>query len=161
MLSNFWHHISSNFWFKIYTNGVAKKFGFYRNIPEWSEVCEDVMSKITPFNQRYIPACVAHTTATMMKIEWYRRTGKIINFSPRFLDIISWTDGLPIDAGRNPNVVMELSIRVGCCTEKLLPNDSTLPLEKYRDKTIITSEMFAEAAKYRMSNLGSTVGSLW
>ena len=123
-------------------------------IPDWSEVYEDVIPKMTVFNQRNIPACVAHTTATMMQIEWYRRTGKIINFSPRFLDILSWTDNLSINDGRDPDVVMSLATTVGCCTEDLLPNDTTLPIEKYRDKTILTKEMFSEATKYRLANLG-------
>lgn len=123
-------------------------------IPDWSEVYEDVISKLTVFNQRNIPACVAHTTVTMMQIEWYRRTGKIINFSPRFLDVLSWTDDLSINDGRDPDVVMNLATTVGCCTEDLLPNDTTLPIEKYRDKKILTGEMFSEAAQYRLADLG-------
>lgn len=124
-----------------------------KSIPDWSEVYEDVIPKLTVFNQRNIPACVSHATVTMMQIEWYRRTGKIVNFSPRFLDILSWTDDLNLNDGRDPNVVMNLSIKVGCCTEDLLPNDTTLPIERYRDKNVLTEEMFAEAAKYRMANL--------
>jgi len=125
-----------------------------KNIPDWSEVCDDVIPKLTHFNQRHIPACVAHTTATMMQVEWYRRTGKIINFSPRFLDIISWTDNLDLNDGRDPDIVMNLATTVGCCTEDLLPNDTTLPIEQYRDKSLITKEMYEEAAKYRLEKLG-------
>lgn len=96
-----------------------------------------------------------------MQIEWYRRTGKIINFSPRFLDIVSWTDGLGLNDGRDPDVVMELATTIGCCTEDLLPNDTTLPIEKYRDKSILTKEMFDEAAKYRLGNLGLVPVTIW
>lgn len=131
------------------------------NIPDWSGVCDDVIPKLTRFNQRHIPACVAHTTVSMMQIEWYRRTGKIINFSPRFLDIISWTDNLSINDGRDPDVVMNLAIIVGCCTEDLLPNDTTLPIEQYRDKSLITKAMYNEAAKYRLANLGLTSVNLF
>ena len=123
------------------------------SIPDWSEVWQDVIPKLTHFNQRHIPACVAHATVTTMQIEWYRHTGKIINFSPRFLDILSWTHGLNINDGRDPIVVMDLATKIGCCTEDLLPNDTTLPIEQYRDKSIITKDMLTEAAKYRMTNL--------
>lgn len=129
--------------------------------PDWSKSYQDIIPKLTSFNQRDIPACVAHTTASMMQIEWYRRTGKIINFSPRFLDILSWTDDLGINDGRDPNVVMNLSITIGCCTEDLLPNDTTLPIEKYRDKTLITEAMLSEAKQYRLEKLGLTFKSLW
>lgn len=131
-------------------------------IPEnFSVMNDDFWSKVTPFNQRNIPACVAHTTATMMQQAWYKKTGKIINFSPRFLDIISWTDDLGINDGRHPDVVMDLSVKVGCCTEDLLPNDTTLPIEKYRDKSLITDAMYKEAEKYKLENLGLTFKSLW
>ena len=122
---------------------------------------DDFWSKVTPFNQRNIPACVAHTTATMMQHAWYKKTGKIINFSPRFLDIISWTDDLSINDGRHPDSVMDLAVRVGCCTEDLLLNDTTLPIEKYRDKSLITDAMYKEAKKYKLENIGLTFKSLW
>ena len=146
--------ISSYIWIKIYTIGIARYFGIQKSIPLWSEVWTDVMPKITRFNQRDTLSCVAHTTVSLMQIEWYRRTGKIINFSPRFLDIISWTDNLNINDGRNPDIVMDLATKVGCCTEDLLPNDTTLPLEQYRDKNLITKAMYKEAAKYKLENLG-------
>ena len=145
--------------------GAFKKFLTRKKhpepIPDWFDVWQDVMPKITPFNQRHIPACVAHTTVSMMQIERYRRTGKIINFSPRFLDIISWTDDLGVNDGRVPSVVMELATRIGCCTENLLPNDTTLPVEKYRDRNLITKAMHDEASKYRMANLNLTFTRLF
>lgn len=150
----FFKQIYSFIWLKIYTTGIAKTLGVYKTIPDWSEVWQEISLKIPPFNQRHIPACVAHVVATTMKIEWYRRTNRIIDFSPRFLDIISWTDDLSLNDGRNPELVAELATKVGCCTEKLLPNDTTLPIEKYRDRSILTKKMFKEAQKYRLSNLG-------
>ncbi|MEK7185508.1 MAG: hypothetical protein AAB726_02705 [Patescibacteria group bacterium] len=154
-------YLSSFVWLKIYTSGIARTFGIQKNIPYWSEVWEDVMSKITPFNQRDIPACVAHATVSSMQIEWYRRTGKIINFSPRFLDILSWTDNLELHDGRDPEIVTALAVSVGCCTEDLLSNDTTLPIEKYRDRNIITKTMIKEASRYRMANLGLSYETLF
>ncbi len=145
--------ISSFVLLKIYTSGKATYFSIKEPVP-WSEVWQDVMPQLTRFHQRHIPACVAHATVSIMQAEWYRRIGRIINFSPRFLDIISWTDNLNINDGRDPDIVMRLSTTVGCCTENLLPNDTTIPLKEYRDKNLITKAMYDEAAKYRMSNLG-------
>lgn len=130
-------------------------------IPESFLVEDDFWSKVTPFNQRKIPACVAHTTVTMMQHAWYQKTGKIINFSPRFLDIISWTDDLGINDGRYPDTVMDLAVKVGCCTEDLLPNDTTLPIEQYRNKSLITDAMYKEAEKYKLEKLNLTFKSLW
>jgi len=87
-----------------------------------------------------------------MRYFWLAKTGKIIQFSPRFLDILSWTEDLDLNDGRDPDVVLELARMVGCCTEALLPNDTTLPIERYRDRSIITSEMMAEAYTYRLKN---------
>ena len=139
---------------QIYSNRPVTNLGLPNFMPNWSESHRDVIPKLTVFNQRHIPACVAHSTVTMMQIEWYKRTGKMINFSPRFLDVISWTSNLKLNDGRHPEVVMDLATRVGCCTEDLLPNDTTLPVEKYRDRRVITKAMYEEASKYRMINLG-------
>src|SRR3989338_4691506 len=78
------------------------------------------------FNQRNIPAWVAHSVVVLMQQHWYGKTGKVINFSPRFLDIISWTSNLGLNDGRDGMLVMELACNIGCCTEDLLTNDTTL-----------------------------------
>lgn len=119
----------------------------------WQNSRENLIQKLPKFNQRHIPACVAHTIVTMMQIEWYRVTGEMINFSPRFLDIISWTRDLSVNDGRPPDKIMNLSVEIGCCTEDLLPNDTTLPVDQYRDRRVITKEMYDEASKYRLANL--------
>ncbi len=120
---------------------------------DWSKGSTNKVPNLPIFNQRHIPACVAHTMVSMMQIQWYKKTGKIISFSPRFLDIVSWTPDLTIDDGRDMRLVGQIACDIGCCTEALLPNDTTLPLEQYRDKTIITQEMLDEAALYKMSNI--------
>jgi hypothetical protein len=109
------------------------------------------MEDITVFSQRAIPACVAHTVATIMQMEWKRQTGKLINFSPRFLDILAWSEEFGINEGVRPETVFQIASEIGCCTENLLPNDTTLPIEIYRDRGLITEEMMDEAFKYRMN----------
>jgi hypothetical protein len=109
------------------------------------------LDKFSKFNQRKIPACTAHAFVILMQRSWYKTTGEIINFSPRFLDILSCIDDRKINEGRDMRVIAEIASTIGCCTEDLLPNDTTLPISKYRDKSIITEEMIKEAFKYRLN----------
>jgi|SRR3989338_5212873 len=123
------------------------------NSVKWIEKSPKDWTRWPVFDQGNIPSCVAHAVVKTMQIVWHKKTGKIISFSPRFLDILSWTDDLDIDDGRDPKLVFELAITIGCCTEDLLSNDTTLPIEQYRNKRIITKAMLEEASKYRLSNL--------
>ncbi len=101
-------------------------------------------------DQNKIPACVSHAWALVMKYWWWKKTGELVDFSPRFLDILSAESFIPIDGGRIPRTVCKVSVRYGCCTTKLLPNNTdTLTIGQYRDKSVITQAMYDEAKKYR------------
>ena len=109
------------------------------------------MSMIPISNQRHIAACAAHAAADMLKYTWFKSTGEIIPFSARFIDILSWTPDLDfLKDGRYHSAILHVLTHVGCCTERLLPNDTTLPIEQYRNMTVITNEMFEEAAQYKI-----------
>lgn len=102
-------------------------------------------------DQNKINACVSHAWALVMKYWWWKTTGEIVNFSPRFLDILSNETWIPIDGGRVPRTVCKVSAVYGCCTTKLLPNDTeNLTHAQYRDKSVITQAMYDEAKKYRI-----------
>lgn len=102
------------------------------------------------------PACVSHSIALLLKLYWYRKTGKIVDFSPRFLDTLAKRyDGLgdPADRavqGTYPRLVFWLAVNFGCATQATVPNDTTLPVLQYRDDTILTTAAFAEAAQYKI-----------
>lgn len=100
--------------------------------------------------QAGIPACVSHVWALMMKLYWFRKTGKVIDFSPRFLDILSAEPDIPLDGGRRPRTVCKVSVKQGCATTATLPNDVTLTIAKYRDPAAITKAAYDEAAKYKL-----------
>ena len=86
-----------------------------------------------------------------MKLYWFKKTGEWIDFSPRFLDILSDEDWIPRDGGRVPRTVLKLATTVGCCTNRLLPSDSiNLSIGQFRNPSVITQEMRDEAAKYRI-----------
>lgn len=54
-------------------------------------------------NQAKIPACVSHSVAQALQLYHFRRNGQLINFSPRFLDVLAKRfDGQPLDGGTIP-----------------------------------------------------------
>ena len=100
--------------------------------------------------QGHIPACVSHSMVDILKLYWFIKTGVWIDFSPRFLDILSAESDIPLDGGRRPRTVLKVMYNIGCCTTATLPNDVTLSLAEYRDPSVITQAMKDEAAKYKI-----------
>lgn len=100
--------------------------------------------------QRKIPACVAHDIVDMIKLWWFREHDEWVDFSPRFLDILSAEPWIPLDGGRVPRTVLKIAAKYGVCTTKTLPNDTTLSIAAYRDPAAITAAAREEALKYRI-----------
>lgn len=97
------------------------------------------------------PACVAHSVAQILQLYYFRKTGKLINFSPRFLDVLAKRfDGQPIDGGTIPRLVFKLALQYGCATTATVPNDTSLPIAAYRNDSILTQAAFAEALQYKI-----------
>lgn len=97
------------------------------------------------------PACVNHWLADAMKLHWFKKIGKVINFSPRFGDVLCKKyDGQPIDGGTYPRLALKLATQFGMATEATVPNDTSLPIEQYRNQSILTPEAYAEAAQYKI-----------
>ena len=105
-----------------------------------------------PMMQALEPACVSHSVADNLKLYWFRKTGKWIDFSPRFLDILAKRfDGQARALGGTyPRLVFRLAVLYGCATTATLPNDTSLPILEYRDDSKLTPEVFVEAAKYKV-----------
>src|SRR3954447_2824871 len=108
------------------------------------------LSRFPVYSQAKTPACVSHEWAALMQLWWFREHGEIVDFSPRFLDILSDRPEIPLDGGRMPRDVAKISAKFGCATTKTLPNDTNLPIAKYRDPSVITAAAKAEALKYRI-----------
>ncbi|MBV9825175.1 MAG: peptidoglycan-binding protein [Alphaproteobacteria bacterium] len=102
------------------------------------------------YNQVNEPSCVSHAWAELMKLWWYREHGEIVNFSPRFLDILSAEPDIPLNGGRRPRTVAKISATFGCARTATVPNDTSLPIAQYRDPSVITPAAKAEALKYRI-----------
>lgn len=101
-------------------------------------------------NQKLIPACVSHSITDIIKLWWYLKTGEIVDFCARFLDIISDEPDIPLDGGRRPRTVLKAAATFGICTTKTLPNNTDLSIAEYRNKKAITSAAYAEALKYKV-----------
>ncbi len=103
-------------------------------------------------NQKGIPACVSHSVADILKLYWFRKTGKWIDFSPRFLDIlVKRFDGLNrATDGTYPRMVFKLAVQYGCATTATLPNDTSLSTLQYRDDSKLTKAVFDEAVQYKI-----------
>ena len=101
--------------------------------------------------QAQTPSCVSHSVAQVLQLHVYRSTGKLIDFSPRFLDVLAKRfDGQPLDGGTIPRLVFKLAVQYGCATTATLPNDTSLPLAQYRNDAVLTPQVFAEAAQYKI-----------
>lgn len=103
-------------------------------------------------DQNKTPSCVAHDVIMLLRLYWFRELGVWIDFSPRFLDIlVKRIDGQDRETGGTyPRYVLKLAATIGCCTTKLLPNDTFLSTLEYRNDDLITDEMLEEAAKYKI-----------
>ncbi len=98
--------------------------------------------------QNKTPACVSHMWARLLQVYFYKKTGKVINFSPRFLHAMS-ANGASPEVGRDPRVVGDVLTDFGCCTEATLPNDTTLDNATYQN-VVITQAMLDEANQYKI-----------
>lgn len=139
--------------------GAVKSPPDYRDVPLAAAgvvpLPDTFQTDVSPFpvwNQQKIGSCVAHAFAKAMQMWWFKKHGEVVNFSPRFLFILAkQIDGLPYgDVGTYPRIVASIAKNVGCCTEALLPNDSSLTYDQYINPALITQAMRDEAAKYKI-----------
>lgn len=102
--------------------------------------------------QAFEPACVAFSLTKLIKLYWFFKTGTWIDLSPRFLDILMKRyDGQDrATGGAIPRLGLKLAMQYGICTTAMLPNDTTLPVLQYRDDSLLTPAVMAEALKYRI-----------
>jgi hypothetical protein len=100
--------------------------------------------------QTFTPSCVSHSVTEIMKLWYFLKTGKIIDFCPRYLHIKSVFPGATPDDGRDPQTVLRVAKSIGCCTTATLPNNTNLPNSQYCDPSVITPVMDAEAAIYKI-----------
>lgn len=109
-------------------------------------------SKLGVFDQQQQLACMNNTVAMILKRYWFLRTGKIIDFSPRFGDIMCKRfDGLnPATDGAYGRMAFRIAAKYGCATTKTLPNVTGSSILQYRNDGAITHEVLAEAAQYKI-----------
>lgn len=100
--------------------------------------------------QNQTPSCVSHSWVYLMKLYWFLKTGKIVDFNPQFLHILSAFEGAGPDDGRDPATVAQVSQQIGCCTSATLPINTNVSNVQYCDPNVITQAMRDEAAQYKI-----------
>lgn len=112
------------------------------------------LSKMPVYDQMQQLSCVSNTIALELTLYWYRKTGKIIPFSPRFLDIMAKRfDGLGdkrLTAGTWARIVLKVAAKYGCATQKTVPDVPSVSILEYRDDAVITSKSLVEAEQYKI-----------
>lgn len=133
----------------------------YRNVPNGMiataiPLPESYKLDIAPFpiwHQRKLGACVGHALAKAGQIYFYQKTGKVINFSPRFLYAMAKAQDGILEEGTYPSLVAKIFNQVGCATEATCPNDTTLDHETYVYQRLTANIPRAardEAAQYKI-----------
>lgn len=111
---------------------------------------------ISPFpiwNQKKIGSCVGHALAKHMQIYWYRKTGQLVDFSPRWLYAMAKCVDEWEGEGTYPATMAKIMKDYGCATEATVPNNSDLTHENYvyqRKMENIPKAAFKEAEKYKI-----------
>lgn len=111
---------------------------------------------IAIMNQLLQLACVSHSIVYLIKLYFFLKTGKVIDFSPRFLDIISGLKkyngyyDFKLTDGRDPLTVLKMAMKYGCATTATIPNDTSLSIAEYRNPAVLTQEVFDEADQYKI-----------
>ena len=93
-------------------------------------------------------SCVSHAWVRLLQLYWWKKTGKVIDFSPRFLHAYT-SPGMADSDGRDPRVVGQVLTDIGCCTNALCPNDVLLDDNAY-SRIPITQAMLDEAKQYKI-----------
>lgn len=100
--------------------------------------------------QAKTPSCVSHSVVELMKLYWFLKTGKVINFNPQYLHIKSAFPGAGSEDGRDEATVLSMAKSFGCCTSATLPINTDVSNAQYCDPSVITAAMDAEAAQYKI-----------
>src|SRR3990167_4893678 len=111
------------------------------------------ISMLPVWNQKKIGSCVGHAFAKLAQYYWYKKTGKVINFSPRFLYAVAKSLDSYHGEGTYPSLVAKILKDYGCATEELIPNNSDLFHEEYvygRKLNNIPEAAFKEAEQYKI-----------
>jgi hypothetical protein len=105
-------------------------------------------SKFGVWDQAQTPSCVSHSVAKLLQLYWYLKSGKVVDFNPQFLHILSAFPGAGPDDGRDPRTVLQTAAALGCCTTATLPRNTAVTNTQYFDTNLITQAMRDEAMQY-------------
>lgn len=109
------------------------------------------ISMLPIWDQQQEPACVAYAIVKVMMYLIYKKTGNIVQLSPRFLyALCKANDGMPNTEGTSVLVGLKLAQKYGVCEDSYFPTDSSLPLATFQNAKLIPTAAFANAANYKI-----------
>lgn len=112
--------------------------------------------------QDQTPACVSNYMARAMQLYWYKKTGKIVNFSRRFIHTVTGVmeKSGPND-GRFVTDALKLGQNIGYATTSTFPDDTKNPdgtlisNADYMDPTKVSQAAYTEAQQYKIPGYAS------
>lgn len=97
------------------------------------------------YHQHKLGACIGHAHAQYKKRLDFVDTGKVFDYSPRFIYALAKSIDGYSDEGTYPRVAAKILKNYGVCTQAMLPNDTLLSHKDYIDLSKITPEAYKEA----------------
>lgn len=105
------------------------------------------------FMQAQQPSCVGHGVTWAVMYHYWKKTGKYVKLSPRFVyAMCKTTDGLPVDAGTYLATALQVLKDHGVCEDSFFPNNTDLDVSTYANPALISAEAKQNALQYRIDD---------
>ena len=119
------------------------------------------ITNITPFKlpqnifmQAQQPSCVAHAVTWALMYKYWKKTGKYVKLSPRFLyALCKANDGVPNTPGTYLEVALTMAEKYGVCEDLYFPNNVNLSSGDYQNVNLIPPAAYANALNYKLDPL--------
>jgi len=131
--------------------GFQKPVGAPRNF----DGIENVLNHLENLDQKKVSNCVESAIVQLFRAYVFRKTGKIINITPRLgYRLCKMFDGVPDLPGTFPRVGALVSVKYGFGNSNVLPENTDLSEAEYLDFTI-TEEMMRAMGEHKMPGFAS------
>lgn len=99
------------------------------------------------------PSCIAHAVTWYVMWLIWKKTGKVVKLSPRFLyALCKQQDGLPDTEGTFFRVALSIAKNQGICEDSFFPNTVTLDKNTYKDASLIPQGAYENAQQHKITN---------
>lgn len=132
----------------IYLGSFQKPLGAPESTNHSFGITLQFLEHLPQLDQKNLSTCVPYAIAKLVTLFHYRRTGKILELSPRFTyQLCKLFDGVPTP-GTFPRIGALMFSTFGCCEQNLLEENSSLKENEYKN-FLMTDEMIFQAKQNR------------